>query len=461
MSFRIERAATVHVDAICAIERAAVQMFREHPVWPFYAAISIPPEQLEEAIQRGLVWVALDDENVDPVGFVWLDTEHGGDVIGIAEIDVLPAYSQRGIGAALLAHACDWARAAGYRRVDLGTLADVPWNAPFYAKHGFSIVNKYDRAFEYARDRDRENGFPDALRVFMSRKLSPPEAGDWTAWPAPAKLNLFLRITGQREDGFHELQTVFRLLDWGDEIRLRVREDGEIRRLTDVPGVPTENDLIVQAATSLRAHVAIQAGVDIEVEKRIPMGGGLGGGSSDAATALVALNYLWNCGLSIDELAELGRTLGADVPVFVRGRSAWATGIGDRLKPITLPKRWYAVLDPHEQVPTAALFQAFELTRNAPAATISSFASGETLENAFEPIVRARYPRVAAALDWLGSYGHARLSGSGGCVFIETGTIEQAEAIARRCPATFTAWVVEGVGLSPLHRALSRHGAAG
>ena len=461
MSFRIERAATTQVDAICAIERAAVQMFREHPVWPFYAAISIPPEQLEEAIQRGLVWVALDDESVDPVGFVWLDTEHGGDVIGIAEIDVLPAYSRRGIGAALLAHACDWARATGYRRVDLGTLADVPWNAPFYTKHGFRIVNRYDRAFEYARDRDRENGFPDALRVFMSRKLSPPEVSDWTVWPAPAKLNLFLRITAQREDGYHELQTVYRLLDWGDEIRLRVREDGEIHRLTDVPGIPAASDLLVRAAALLRTHTGIHAGVDIEIEKRIPIGAGLGGGSSDAATVLVALNYLWKCGLSIDELADLGRTLGTDVPVFVRGRSAWATGIGERLKPITLPKRWYAVLDPHEHVPATALFQASELTRNAPPATISSFASGETLENAFEPIVRARYPRVAAALDWLGSYGHARLSGSGGCVFIETGTIEQAEAIARRCPATFTAWVVEGVGLSPLHRALSRHGAAG
>ncbi|GLQ47577.1 hypothetical protein GCM10007862_26280 [Dyella lipolytica] len=461
MSFRIERAVTAHVDAICAIERTAVQMFREHPVWPFYKAISIPPEQLEEAIQRGLVWVALDDESNEPVGFVWLDTEHGGDVIGIAEIDVLPAYSRRGIGAALLEHACDWARAAGYRRVDLGTLADVPWNAPFYAKHGFVTVNKWDAAFAYARDRDRENGFPDALRVFMSRRLSLPAADEWTVWPAPAKLNLFLRITGRREDGYHELQTVFRLLDWGDEIRLRTRDDGEIHRLTGVPGVPAETDWLVHAATLLRTHAGVRAGVDIEVEKRIPMGSGLGGGSSDAATALVALNHLWKCGLSADELAELGRQLGADVPVFVRGRSAWATGIGEHIKPITLPKRWYAVLDPHEHVSTETLFQASELTRNAPPATISSFASGETLENAFEPIVRARHPRVAAALDWLGGHGHARLSGSGGCVFLETATIEQAEAVARRCPASFTAWVVEGVGLSPLHRALSRHGATG
>ena len=461
MSFRIERAATTHVDAICAIERAAVQMFREHPVWPFYAALSIPPEQLEEAVRRGLVWVALDAETSGPVGFVWLDTEHGGDVIGIAEIDVLPDYTRRGIGAALLEHACDWARAAGYRRVDLGTLADVSWNAPFYAKHGFVVVNKHNPAFAYARDRDRENGFPDALRIFMSRKLSPPAANEWTAWPAPAKLHLFLRIIGQREDGHHELQTVVRLLDWGDEIRLRVREDGEIHRLTEVPGIPAENDLLVRAATLLRAHANVRAGADIEIEKRIPMDSGLGGGGSDVATVLVALNELWKCGVSVDELAELGRELNADVPVFVRGRSAWVTGSGERMKPISLPKRWYAVLDPHEHVLASDLFQASELTRNAAPATISSFASGETLENAFEPVVRARHPRVAAALDWLEGHGHARLSGSGGCVFLETGTIEQAETIVRRCPATFTAWVVEGVGLSPLHRALSRHSAAG
>jgi 4-diphosphocytidyl-2-C-methyl-D-erythritol kinase len=461
MSFRIERAATAHIDALCAIERAALQMFRGHPIWPFYAVMSIPPELLEQAIRRGLVWVALDEESREPVGFLWLDTESGDDAIGIAEFDVLPAYGRRGIGAALLTRACEWARAAGYRRVDLGTLADVPWNAPFYTKHGFAIVDKQDPAFAYARDRDRENGFPDALRVFMSRKLAPPGENEWSVWPAPSKISLFLRITGQQDNGRDAVQTVFRLLDWGDEIRLRMREDGEIRLLSHVSDLPAEQNLMVRAAALLHAHARVPIGVDIEIDKRIPIGTGLGGGGSDAATVLVALNHLWKCNVSIDELVELGRTLREDVPVFLRGRSAWVSGVGDHFKPISLPRRWYVLVDPHERTSTADLFQATELTRNAPPATISSFASGETLENAFEPIVRARYPRVAAALDWLGHHGHARLSGSGGCVFLETTTVEQAETIAGRCPASFTAWVAEGVSRSPLQRAVSRHGAVG
>ena len=185
-----------------------------------------------------------------------------------------------------------------------------------------------------------------------------------------------------------------------------------------------------------------------QIDKRIPMGGGLGGGSSDAATVLVALNHLWGAGLDEDALADLGRQLGADVPVFVRGRSAWAEGVGERLTPMALPGRAYVVLDPHESVPTAALFQAPELTRNAPRATISSFVSGETAENAFEPVVRARHPRVAAALEWLGGFGRARLSGSGGCVFLETSSTVRALAVARQCPADFTAHVATGANRS-------------
>lgn len=456
MPFPIERADPSQVDALCAIERQAVQLFRGHPAWASYAAMSIPPELLLQGIARGLVWVALDEAAV-PVGFVWLDTDLGADIIGIAEIDVLPAYGRRGIGAALLEHACAWARDAGYRRVGLGTLCDVRWNAPFYANHGFAVVDKDDPAFAFARQRDRENGFPDALRVFMSRPLPPPGLEAWTAWPAPAKLNLFLRIIGRRADGYHELQTVFRLLDWGDEIRLRLRPDGAIRRLGEVPGVPESADLVVRAARLLREQAHTSMGVDIAVEKRIPMGGGLGGGSSDAATVLVALNRLWQLDLDEDALAELGRQLGADVPVFVRGRSAWAEGVGERLSPLSLPPRHYVVVDPREPVPTAALFQASELTRNAPRATISSFASGETTENAFAPVVRARHPRVAAALDWLGGFGQARLSGSGGCVFLELRSLDRAAAIAAQCPATFTAHVATGVDVSPLQDALARH----
>lgn len=463
MNYHIRHALPGDVQPLCAIERAAMALFRGHRAWPYYVHVTMPPEVLAQAIDRGMVWVAAEEGSEKPLGFVWLDTENDdGDHIGIAEIDVLPEAGRQGIGGALLEHACAWVRAAGYRRVDLGTLADVPWNAPFYARHGFTVVDKQAPEFAYARERDEENGFPEDLRVFMSRYLEPVAADGWTAWPAPAKLNLFLRITGQRDDGYHELQTVFRLLDWGDEIRLRLRHDGVIARINDLPGVPEEADLVVRAARALQASAPSGSGVDIEVIKRIPMGGGLGGGSSDAASVLVALNHLWKIDLDEDALAELGRQLGADVPVFVRGRSSWAEGAGEKLTAIRLPERWYVVVDPQEHVPTAALFQASELTRNASPATISSFTSGETADNAFEPVVRARHPRVAAALDCLREFGRARLSGSGGCVFLETKSQERAETVAARCPSTFTVYVTRGVEVSPLHRALARHrGAVG
>jgi 4-diphosphocytidyl-2-C-methyl-D-erythritol kinase len=444
MPFRIERAAITHIDAICAIERAAVELFRGHVAWPLYSAVSIPPEQLAEEIRRGLVWVALDSDSNEPVGFVWLDTEQGGSVVGIAEIDVLPAYGRRGIGAALLEHACTWARAAGYRRMDLGTLADVPWNAPFYARHGFDVVDKHDPAFAYARDRDRENGFPDSLRVFMSRKLEAPAADEWTIWPAPAKLDLFPPNKPRR---------VIQLLDASDEVRLRARDDGMIC-------VQPEFDSALRAAELLRKHAGIQAGADIDIDLRIPGGISVGRESSIAATVLVALNQIWRLGFNTDQLAEWADELGSDVPVFVRSRTVQATESGDGFRPIKLPQRWYVLLDPHECMSTAELFPSTdELTRSGPPATISFFASGETLEDVFEPIARSRYPRVAAAWDWLEGHGHARFSGSGGCVFLETATPERAEAVARRCPAAFTAWMAEGVGLSPLRRALVRHAA--
>lgn len=407
MTVRIERARPSQVDALCAIERAAVQLFRGHPAWAAYAAMAIPPELLHGAIARGLVWAAM--EQGEPVGFVWLDDALGPQAIGIGELDVLPAYGGRGIGAALLEHACQWARAAGYRQVHLGTLVDVPWNAPFYAKHGFSVVDKRDPAFAEALARDRENGFPDNLRVFMSRSLLPVAADEWSVWPAPAKLNLFLRITGRRPDGYHELQTVFRLLDWGDELRLRVRADGIIQREGELPGVPSDQDITVRAARLLQARAGIMLGADIGIDKRIPMGGGLGGGSSDAATVLVALNHLWGAGLDEDALAELGRQLGADVPVFVRGRSAWAEGVGELLTPIELPRRHYVVLDPREHVPTAALFQAPELTRNAPG-------------RQFHPLFRAKQPRTPSSRSyarairaWMPRWSGSAVSGGRSC----------------------------------------------
>ncbi|HET8899204.1 MAG TPA: 4-(cytidine 5'-diphospho)-2-C-methyl-D-erythritol kinase [Rhodanobacteraceae bacterium] len=282
-------------------------------------------------------------------------------------------------------------------------------------------------------------------------------SAQWSAWPAPAKLNLFLHITGRRADGYHELQTVFRLLDWGDTVRLRPRADGRIVRLGGAAGVAEADDLTVRAAQRLAAWIGPVPGVDIVVEKRIPQGGGLGGGSSDAATVLVALNRLWDAGLGEDALAALGLQLGADVPLFVRGRSAWADGVGEQLVALDLGPAWYVLLDTHCAVPTGPLFAAPELTRDAAKETIPRFLSGLVSGNAFERPVRARYPRVAQALDWLGA--SARLSGSGGTVFLETVDRDSAMAIAARCPQDFTAVVAAGVDESPLITAVAQFAA--
>jgi 4-diphosphocytidyl-2-C-methyl-D-erythritol kinase len=283
---------------------------------------------------------------------------------------------------------------------------------------------------------------------------------DWSTWPAPAKLNLFLRIVGRRADGYHLLQTVFRLLDWGDEIRLRVRDDGQIVRVAGSEAIRPEDDLVVRAARALQAATGTRLGAEIAVDKRIPMGAGLGGGSSDAATVLVALNALWQTGLSRVQLADIGVRLGADVPVFVHGHSAWAEGVGEKLVPLELPPRWYVVLDPRVHVGTAGLFQAPELTRNAAPATIAGFTSGAIRDNGFEPVARARYREVAAALDWLGGFGIARLSGSGGAVFLECEDEAGARRIAARCPKEFTAIVARGTNMSPLEVAWARQNAA-
>ncbi|HET9835341.1 MAG TPA: 4-(cytidine 5'-diphospho)-2-C-methyl-D-erythritol kinase [Rhodanobacteraceae bacterium] len=282
----------------------------------------------------------------------------------------------------------------------------------------------------------------------------------WTTWPAPAKLNLFLRIVGRRADGYHLLQTVFRLLDWGDEIRLRVHDDGTIVRVEGSDLIRAEDDLTVRAARALQAATGTRLGAAIAVNKRIPVGAGLGGGSSDAATALVALNALWKTGLSNAQLAGIAVRLGADVPVFVHGRSAWAEGVGERLAPLDMPPRWYVILDPRVHVSTAELFQAPELTRNAAPATMTGFASGAVRDNGFEPVARARHREVASALDWLGQFGIARLSGSGGAVFLECEDEAAARGIAARCPAEFTVHVAEGVNVSPLETALEQRNQA-
>ncbi|MET4573518.1 4-diphosphocytidyl-2-C-methyl-D-erythritol kinase [Stenotrophomonas rhizophila] len=280
--------------------------------------------------------------------------------------------------------------------------------------------------------------------------------GPW--FPAPAKLNLFLHITGRRADGYHELQSVFRLLDWGDRVRLQVREDGQVRRVgPSVPGVAEADDLAVRAAVLLKNHANVAQGVDIAVEKRIPAGGGFGGGSSDAATVLVALNALWKTGLDEDALAGLGLQLGADVPVFVRGRNAWAEGVGEQLTPLALPPAWYVIADPGVHVPTAALFASPDLTRDAPVAKIADFASGSLLGNAFEPVLRRREPAVEAVLIALDRIGRARLTGSGSGCFVEFATRAAAEQGLARLPKELRAWVAAGVERSPLLDVLERY----
>ncbi|HEU0152855.1 MAG TPA: 4-(cytidine 5'-diphospho)-2-C-methyl-D-erythritol kinase [Arenimonas sp.] len=278
----------------------------------------------------------------------------------------------------------------------------------------------------------------------------------WRAWPAPAKLNLFLRILGRRPDGYHRLQTVFQLLDWGDTVRLRLRDDGQVRRAGSAGyGVAEADDLVVRAAKLLQKEANVRQGVDIEVEKRIPLGGGFGGGSSDAATVLVALNHLWRAGLGEDALAALGLRLGADVPVFVRGRSAWAEGVGEELTPVDLPPAAYLLVDPGVSVPTAELFQTPDLTRDAAPATIADFVSGSELGNAFEPVLRRRSEAVEATLQALSQLGPAALTGTGGGCFARFGARADAEAARLRLPPGLRSWVAGGVAVSPLHRALS------
>ncbi len=277
----------------------------------------------------------------------------------------------------------------------------------------------------------------------------------WTAWPAPAKLNLSLRITGRRADGYHQLQTVFQLLDWGDTVHLRPRADrGIVRHGMALAGVPEVADLTLLAAHLLRKEAKCAQGVDIRVEKRIPAGAGFGGGSSDAATVLVALDALWHSGLGLDALAVMGRALGADVPVFVHGRSAWAEGVGDALTPLSLPPAWYLLADPGVHVATAAMFAAPELTRHATAATIADFVSGACQDNVFEPVVRRRFPAVDATLNALSRVGQARMTGSGGGCFVAFGDAASAHAAHARLPPGLHSWVAAGAMRPALRDAL-------
>jgi 4-diphosphocytidyl-2-C-methyl-D-erythritol kinase len=269
-------------------------------------------------------------------------------------------------------------------------------------------------------------------------------------------LNLMLHVVGQRPDGYHELQTVFQLIDLRDSIDIAVRDDGVISRPSGPAGVPENEDLVVRAARALKAASGTQLGADLSVRKQIPMGGGLGGGSSDAATTLVALNQMWRLGLTSTQLTEIGGNLGADVPVFVHGRSAWAEGIGEKLTPVSLGgDSWYVVIFPGVAVPTAPVFQAPELTRNSPPTTMRGFLETGG-RNDCEAVVRARFPVVGDALDWLGRHAAARLTGTGSCVFAKFARVEDAERVAARVPDTWRAWVARGLDQSPLLEELAR-----
>lgn len=276
--------------------------------------------------------------------------------------------------------------------------------------------------------------------------------------PAPAKLNLMLRIVGRREDGYHLLQTVFQFIDRCDWISFRRRADGVIRLLTPLPGVPMETDLTVRAARLLQEFAGISEGVDIRIEKNLPMGGGLGGGSSDAATTLVGLNRLWRVGLSEDRLRALGLRLGADVPIFVHGRSAWAEGVGEHLTPIDLPEPWYVVLVPPCHVATGVVFNSPELTRDNSAVKIADFLAGSR-ENHCLPVVEKAYPEVRDALADLSCFAEAQLTGTGGCVFAPFADRAEALKAMDALSEKWRVFVAQGMNVSALHCALASSGA--
>lgn len=271
------------------------------------------------------------------------------------------------------------------------------------------------------------------------------------SWPAPAKINRFLHIVGRRDDGYHLLQTVFQFLDMGDRLHFACTTDGRVQRVGDVSGVSEAADLSVRAARLLQHVTGCARGAVIRVDKQLPIGGGLGGGSSDAATTLMALNEIWGTGLDEDILAELGLRLGADVPVFVRGRAAWGEGVGERLVPVMLDEPWFLVVDPRIIVATADVFQAAELTRNSPRITIDGFYAGG-VRNDCEPVVRRLYPEIGRALDWLGRFSEARLTGTGACIFAPFEEEREARSVLARLPCRWRGWVARGCNHSPLLR---------
>jgi 4-diphosphocytidyl-2-C-methyl-D-erythritol kinase len=275
--------------------------------------------------------------------------------------------------------------------------------------------------------------------------------------PAPAKLNLFLHVTGRRADGYHLLQTAFQLIDYGDLLHFTIRGDAEIIRTTEVPGVPAESDLIVRAARLLQAAAIVKFpgaifGADIAIEKKLPMGGGLGGGSSDAATTLLSLNHLWQSGLSRTELMALGLQLGADVPFFIFGSNAFAEGVGEQLQAIDTPETWFVVIEPGVSVPTAIIFSSKELTRDRKPVRITDFSRAikNFGENDLQVVASKLFPPIAEAIEWLTQYGDARMTGSGACVFCGFETESQADAVLKLVPAHWKAWKAKSLAHHPL-----------
>ncbi|WP_404465710.1 4-(cytidine 5'-diphospho)-2-C-methyl-D-erythritol kinase [Vreelandella aquamarina] len=274
--------------------------------------------------------------------------------------------------------------------------------------------------------------------------------------PAPAKLNRMLHIVGRRQDGYHELQTLFQIIDLCDSLSFTLRQDGVIQLTTPISGVAHDDNLIVRAAKLLQQHSGTSLGASITIDKHLPMGGGLGGGSSNAATVLVGLNQLWQLGHSPTTLAALGLTLGADVPVFVQGHSAWAEGVGEQLTQATLDTPWFVVIHPGVSVSTPAIFQDPELTRDSLPITMARALQGGVVEwrNDCEAIVRKRYPPIAEALDWLAQYAPSRLTGTGACLFAAFDSQETAQTVAEQANQRWQAWVARGLNTSPLQDAL-------
>ncbi|VTU08470.1 4-diphosphocytidyl-2-C-methyl-D-erythritol kinase [Actinobacillus indolicus] len=273
-------------------------------------------------------------------------------------------------------------------------------------------------------------------------------------FPSPAKLNLFLYITNKRADGYHELQTLFQFLDFGDEIEIEITEDPTITLLNQIEGVPTEQNLVYRAAKLLQDQTACKLGANISITKRLPMGGGVGGGSSNAATVLVALNHLWQTGLSLIQLAEMGLSLGADVPIFVRGMSAFAEGVGEKLTPCKPTEKWYLVLKPDESISTALIFKHPALPRNTPKRTLDQLLDS-TWANDCEKVVRDHYSKVDDLLNWLVQYAPSRLTGTGACVFAEFDCEEEARRVFALKPADVEGFVAQGKNVSPLHQTLN------